>query len=120
MPAASSQRRAETESEYLQGALAYKEQSVAEATGQSARFLKVYDEYRKAPDVTRKRMYSRPIEVGGTDKIIVDTKSGQGVVPIAPADRKTQGRRRLIVFVVQAAASTVRTSAGRDFDPVSA
>jgi len=41
----------------LQGARAYREQSVAEATGQTARFLKVYDEYKKAPEVTRKRMY---------------------------------------------------------------
>jgi membrane protease subunit HflK len=67
----------------LQGAMAYKEQSVAEATGQSARFLKVYNEYRKAPEVTRKRMYLETMEriLGGTDKIIIDTKNGQGVIP---------------------------------------
>jgi membrane protease subunit HflK len=81
----------------LQGALAYKEQAVAEATGQSARFLKVYGEYMKAPDVTRKRMYLETMEriLSGTDKIIVDTKSGQGVVPFLslrpPEKRKEDG-----------------------------
>lgn len=66
--------------------MAYKEQSVAEATGQSARFLTIYEEYKNAPEVTRKRMYLETMEriMGGTDKIIVDTRSGQGVVPFLP------------------------------------
>ena len=64
----------------LQGARAYKEQTVAEATGQTARFLKVYDEYKKAPEVTRKRMYLETMErvLGGTDKIIIDSKGWAG------------------------------------------
>jgi membrane protease subunit HflK len=73
----------------LQAARAYKEQSVAEATGQTARFLKVYEEYKKAPEVTRKRMYLETMEriLGGTDKIILDSKGGQGVVPFLPLDQ---------------------------------
>jgi membrane protease subunit HflK len=73
----------------LQGARAYKEQTVAEATGQTARFLKVYEEYKKAPDVTRKRIYLETMErvLGGTDKIILDSKGGQGVVPFLPLDQ---------------------------------
>src|SRR6516225_6040608 len=67
----------------LQAARAYKEQTVAEATGQSARFLQIYEEYKKAPEVTRKRMYLETMErvLGGTDKIILDRKDGQSVVP---------------------------------------
>jgi len=67
----------------LQAARAYKEQTVAEATGQSARFLKIYEEYKKAPEVTRKRMYLETMErvLGGTDKIILDRKDGQSVLP---------------------------------------
>jgi membrane protease subunit HflK len=67
----------------LQAARAYKEQAVAEAIGQSARFLKVYEEYKKAPEVTRKRMYLETMErvLGGTDKIILDSKDGQSVLP---------------------------------------
>lgn len=71
------------------GAEGYRDQTVAEATGQAARFLKVYDEYRKAPDVTRQRLYLEMQErvLGGADKIIIDQKSGQGVVPYLPLDQ---------------------------------
>ena len=62
---------------------------MAEATGQTSRFLKVLEEYKKAPDVTRKRMYLETMErvLGGTDKIIIDGKQGQGVVPFLPLDQ---------------------------------
>ena len=73
----------------LQGARAYKEQTVAEATGQTARFLQVYEEYKKSPEVTRKRMYLETMErvLGGSDKIIIDSKNGQGVVPFLSLDQ---------------------------------
>src|SRR5215470_3307810 len=78
----------------LQAARGYKEQTVAEATGQTARFLKVLDEYKKAPEVTRKRMYLETMErvLGGTDKIIIDGKQGQGVVPFLPLDQLQKGK----------------------------
>jgi membrane protease subunit HflK len=67
----------------------YRDQTVAEATGQAARFLKVFDEYKKAPDVTRERLYLEMQErvLEGADKIIIDQKSGQGVVPYLPLDQ---------------------------------
>jgi len=70
-----------------QSAEAYREQTVAEAKGATSRFLQVYDEYKKAPDVTRQRMYLETMErlFGGTDKIIVD--QGGGVVPYLPLDQ---------------------------------
>jgi membrane protease subunit HflK len=66
----------------------YQQQSVAEATGQAARFLKVYEEYKKAPDVTRKRLYLETMEriLSGAEKIIVDGKATQGVLPYLPLD----------------------------------
>jgi membrane protease subunit HflK len=78
----------------LQGARAYKEQTVAEANGQTSRFIKVYDEYKKAPEVTRKRMYLETMErvMGGTDKIIIDSKGGQGVVPFLSLDQLQKKR----------------------------
>src|SRR5471030_3105565 len=45
-----------------QAAEAYKSQTVAEATGQTSRFLKIYEQYTKAPDVTRERMYLETME----------------------------------------------------------
>jgi modulator of FtsH protease HflK len=71
-----------------QAAEAYREQTVAEATGQASRFLKVYDEYKKAPDVTRQRMYLETMErlLGGTEKFIINSNgaNGAGVVPYLP------------------------------------
>jgi modulator of FtsH protease HflK len=51
----------------------------------AARFLKILDQYQKAPDVTRQRMYLETMErlLGGTDKVIVDGPN-QGVVPYLP------------------------------------
>ena len=73
----------------LQAAEGFKQGTVAEAQGQTARFLKVFDEYKKAPEVTRKRIFLETMErvMGGTDKVIIDSKSGQGVVPYLPLDQ---------------------------------
>jgi len=72
----------------IQDAEAYREQTVAEAKGQSSRFSQVYEQYKKAPDVTRQRIYLETMErvLGGTDKTIIDTGgwSSPGVVPYLP------------------------------------
>jgi membrane protease subunit HflK len=77
-----------------QAAEAYREQTVAEATGQASRFLKVYEEYKKAPEVTRQRLYLETMErvFGGTDKIILDPggPGGQAVVPYLPLNELTR------------------------------
>jgi modulator of FtsH protease HflK len=79
-------------SQTIQNAEAYREQTVAEAKGATSRFLQVYDEYKKAPDVTRQRMYLETMErlFGGTDKIILDSGGGGGVVPYLPLDQLTR------------------------------
>ena len=76
-------------SQITQNAEAYREQTVAEAKGATSRFLQVYDEYKKAPDVTRQRMYLETMErlFGGTDKIIMDSGASGGVVPYLPLDQ---------------------------------
>ena len=69
-----------------QEAEAYKARVVAEANGQASRFTQIYNEYKNAPDVTRKRMYLETMErvLGQSDKVIIDPKAGQGVVPYLP------------------------------------
>jgi membrane protease subunit HflK len=60
---------------------------VADASGQAARFRQVYEEYRKAPDIIRQRIFLETMErvLGGMDKIIIDQNgAGQGVVPYLP------------------------------------
>ena len=70
-----------------QEAQAYREQTVAEARGQAARFDQVLDQYKKAPAITRERIYLETMErvFGGMNKVIVDQNpSAQGVVPYLP------------------------------------
>ena len=73
----------------LAGAEGYRDQTIAEATGQAARFLKVYEEYKKAPEVTRERLFIEMQErvLSGADKIILDSKGGNGVVPFLSLDQ---------------------------------
>jgi modulator of FtsH protease HflK len=76
----------------IQSAEAYREQTVAEAKGQTSRFLQVFEQYKKAPDITRQRMYLETMErlFGGTDKIIVDQGASAGIVPYLPLDQLTR------------------------------
>lgn len=66
---------------------AYKEQTVAEAEGEVSRYLAILNEYARAKDVTRKRLYYETLEsvLSGMNKIIIDEQGGgQGVVPYLP------------------------------------
>jgi membrane protease subunit HflK len=81
----------------IQAAEAYRSQTVAEATGQTSRFNKIYEQYKKAPGVTRERMYLETMErvLGNTNKIIIDSKDGaQGVVPYLPLDELSKPAAR--------------------------
>ncbi len=73
----------------IQGAEAFAEATVAEARGQASRFTQIFEEYRKAPDVTRERLFYETWErlFANTDKVIVDQGNGQGVVPFLPLDQ---------------------------------
>ena len=74
----------------LEESEAYRAQVVNNAQGEASRFLSVYEEYVKAPEVTRKRMYLETMErvFGGMNKVILDGvqggEGGQGVVPFLP------------------------------------
>ncbi|SFI34575.1 FtsH protease activity modulator HflK [Aerobium aerolatum] len=67
-------------------AAAYKNRVVQEAEGEAQRFISVYDEYAKAPDVTRKRLFLETMEgvLKGSNKVIVEQGNGQGVIPYLP------------------------------------
>jgi len=59
---------------------------IARAQGEAAAFDQVYEQYRLAPEVTRRRMYYETMEavLARTDKTIVETP---GVTPYLPLDR---------------------------------
>ena len=58
----------------LAEAKAYREQTILDAKGQTARYNQIYQQYKKAPAVTRERMYLETMEhvLGPMDKTIVE------------------------------------------------
>ncbi|MEL7091520.1 MAG: FtsH protease activity modulator HflK [Pseudomonadota bacterium] len=72
----------------LEEAEGYRAQQVNQAEGEASRFVAVLEEYAKAPEVTRQRLYLETMEevLGRVDKIILDENGGggQGVVPYLP------------------------------------
>lgn len=69
----------------IEQATAYKDQIVREAEGEAQRFLSVYEEYEKAPDLTRQRIYIETLQtvLANTQKMILDPTL-QGTVPYLP------------------------------------
>ncbi len=80
----------------LEQAEGYRAQQVNQAEGEASRFVAVYDEYAKASEVTRKRLYLETMErvLGGVEKIIIDESAGggQGVVPYLPLNELNKNR----------------------------
>lgn len=68
----------------LQEAEGYKQSVIAKANGDASRFTAIYNEYVKAKDVTKKRMYLDTMQeiLAGMDKVIMGNE--QGVVPYLP------------------------------------
>ena len=68
----------------LNEARRYEQQLLAQAQGSAAEFNEIYEQYRLAPEVTRRRLYYETMEsvLSTTDKTIVETDSG--VTPYLP------------------------------------
>ena len=75
-------------SKIVEDAKAYKARVVNEAEGEAQRFVSIYDEYSKAKDVTRKRLFLETLEevYSKTPKVIIEQgqQGGSGVVPYLP------------------------------------
>jgi len=72
----------------LEDAKAYREQVIANAEGEASRFTHLLSEYRKAPEVTRKRMYLQAVEsvLSNSSKVVVDVDEGSNML-FLPLDR---------------------------------
>src|SRR5690606_8267110 len=66
----------------------YRAQVVARAEGETARFLALLEEYRKAPELMRERLYLETMEevLANTGKALVDVENG-GSVMFLPLDK---------------------------------
>jgi membrane protease subunit HflK len=72
----------------IEDANAYRERVIADAEGEAARFTSLREEYEKAPQVTRERMYLETIEdvYARSTKVLLDS-SGSGSVIYLPLDK---------------------------------
>ena len=72
-------------------AAGYSARVVASAEGEASRFEQVLEEYRKAPRVTRERMYLEAMQsvYSNTTKVMIDTK-GNGNLLLMPLDKLIQ------------------------------
>jgi membrane protease subunit HflK len=70
----------------VQQAEAYRQKAIAEANGEAKKFSAIYAEYKKAPDITRKRMYLETMSqiYGNANKIIVDEGAAKNIIPYLP------------------------------------
>lgn len=71
----------------VQAAEAYSTQVEREASGEAQRFTSVLTEYKRAPRVTRERLYLETMErvLGGAETVIIDR--GAGAVPLMSLDQ---------------------------------
>ena len=67
---------------------AYREMVIADAEGEAARFDKLLVEYKKAPKVTRERLYIEAIETvyGNSNKVLLDSEAS-GNLMYLPLDK---------------------------------
>jgi len=77
--------------EMREGSEAYKEAKILEAKGEATRFVALYEEYARAPEVTRRRLYLETMEVvlPDVDKVVVEPDT-VGLLPFLP--RRSSGR----------------------------
>jgi membrane protease subunit HflK len=70
---------------------AYKARVIAQAQGDAQRFRSVYNEYQKAPQVTRDRMYLDTMQqiYSNVTKVVVDSKQGSNLLYL-PLDKVLQ------------------------------
>ncbi|MBU2886663.1 FtsH protease activity modulator HflK [Gilvimarinus agarilyticus] len=72
----------------LEEAEAYKAEVVSRAEGESERFTNLLVEYKKAPEVTRQRLYIEAVEavMGNASKVMVDVDGGNNMMYL-PIDK---------------------------------
>lgn len=80
--------------EALNLARAYKERRVLEAQGEAASFQAVLEQYKKAPEVTRQRLYLETLEqiLPKMDKVILEKGSTDQVLPYLPLGKRELAR----------------------------
>ena len=73
----------------LADAKAYRDRVVAESEGEASRFTAVLNQYTKAPEVTRQRLYLETMEqvLSGNNKILLDVHDGANSLLYLPVEQ---------------------------------
>ena len=71
----------------------YRDSVIAQAEGEADRFVAVFEEYAKAPEVTRQRLYLQELEslYSNTPKVLLDVNSSNNMLYL-PLDRLASGQ----------------------------
>jgi membrane protease subunit HflK len=77
----------------IEEANGYMESTIARATGEADRFYKLLVEYRKAPEVTRRRLYLETLEyvMTNSNTVMIDVDGGNNMMYL-PLDKILEGR----------------------------
>lgn len=78
----------------LEEASGYRDAVISRAQGEAERFSKLVAEYRKAPEVTRERLYLETMQeiMSNTSKVLVTGESGQNNLLYLPLDKMINSR----------------------------
>ncbi|MDD0842964.1 FtsH protease activity modulator HflK [Pseudomonas sp. Gutcm_11s] len=78
----------------IEDANGYRDEVVARSQGEADRFTKLVAEYRKAPEVTRQRLYLDTMQqvFSSTSKVLVTGKEGQNNLLYLPLDKMIDSR----------------------------
>ncbi len=72
----------------------YRDEKISRAEGEAERFTKLVAEYRKAPEVTRQRLYIETMQevLSNTSKVLLSGDQGQNSMLYLPLDKMLEGR----------------------------
>jgi membrane protease subunit HflK len=114
----------------LEESNAYRDQVIARADGEAQRFNQLLAEYRKAPEVTRERLYIDSVQsvYANTNKVMVDVDGGNNVlylpldkmVPNAGQPRSNGGRSGMSERNMREISDQVTEQLRRDMDAAAA
>ena len=81
-----------TAARMIEEANAYRDRVIANAEGEAARFNQLYEQFARAPEVTRERLYLETMQhvLSSTSKVLIDADSG-GNLLLLPLDRLMHG-----------------------------
>lgn len=76
----------------IEEANAYRERVIANAEGEASRFKQIYEEFQRAPQVTRERLYLETVQqvLANSSKVFVDAEGNNNLMML-PLDKLIQG-----------------------------